>query len=137
MNRIDFVAGAVALLTDLLPAETVVGDEVPEGRPAIVVSQASNPTDPDLPITNSRLDIRCYAGTGPGAEDDVRDAANRVFAVLHRLGLTEVSVGADTYRVHWAVHAGGGQLPIDPDTHEPYTLDYYELRWTTHPIVVA
>lgn len=128
---IDTLAGGVALIQSLIPDVEVQGDDIDDTRPVIMVRQPTAPTNADLPLVASRLDVSCFAAPSEHTEDDARDLASRVFDVLHRRGVTFVTVGAQRYRLYRALHTDGGQLVRDPDSQETYTVDFYELKWST------
>lgn len=140
--RIDPVAGAVALLTNLIPSVTVHGDATPDTRPAIVVRESTGPADIDLPLIRSRLDVRVHPELDPAGEspeDQARRISAMVFGALHRTYVADVWVpgyesGLDLYRKFRSFSVIGEQLIADPDTNEPYVFDTYEVTWYERPV---
>lgn len=138
--RIDPIAGAVALLAEDIPDVPVHGDDTPDTRPAIVVRAATGPSDPDLPLITSRIDVRVYGDPNAASPvDHARYISARVFAALHRTYLRDVQVagydgGEDTYRKYRSFSAVGEQLVPDPDTDEEYVFDTYEVTWASHAV---
>jgi hypothetical protein len=128
----NVLSASATVTTAMGGTSSVYGGEIPKGqiasmpKRAAVVAAAGTPgigpgTADNVPVSVSRVDVRCYGRT--------REEADVVaLAVAHALKAWDRGQTSGRHHVHW-FHRTAGPVPLrDPDTDWPISVVTFQLQ---------